>query len=88
VLAGTAEIAGEPVLILTRLAVYPVDWALTARIWTEVVKVADQRPWRILAKAILVRNEGATETVVIVTSLVPSGADRRIDEPSPGSYAF
>ena len=32
----------------------------------------------------LVRNEGSIETVVYVTSLVPRGAVRRIDEPSPG----
>ena len=36
----------------------------------------------------LVRNETASDTVVIVTSLVPRGADRRIDEPSPGSCPF
>jgi quercetin dioxygenase-like cupin family protein len=33
----------------------------------------------------LVRNEGNIETVVYVTSLVPRGATRRIDEPSPGN---
>lgn len=44
--------AGEPVLILARVASHPADWALTARIWTEDVKVADRRPWRILADAI------------------------------------
>lgn len=36
----------------------------------------------------VVRNEGAVETVVIVTSLVPRGADRRIDQPAPGTCAF
>ena len=36
----------------------------------------------------LVRNEGAVETVVYVTSLVPKGAARRIDEPSPGNCPF
>jgi quercetin dioxygenase-like cupin family protein len=36
----------------------------------------------------LVRNEGSIETVVYVTSLVPSGAPRRIDEPSPGNCPF
>jgi hypothetical protein len=30
----------------------------------------------------MVRNEGTVETVVYVTSLVPKGAPRRIDEPS------
>ncbi len=33
----------------------------------------------------LVRNEGAVETVVYVTSLVPRGANRRIDEPQPSN---
>ncbi len=36
----------------------------------------------------LVRNEGSIETVVYVTSLVPRGAVRRIDEPSPGNCDF
>ena len=36
----------------------------------------------------LVRNEGSIETVVYVTSLVPEGFARRIDEPSPGNCAF
>ena len=33
----------------------------------------------------LVRNEGSTETVVYVTSIVPRGANRRIDQPHPGN---
>jgi quercetin dioxygenase-like cupin family protein len=36
----------------------------------------------------LVRNEGSVETVVYVTSLVPRGGVRRIDEPAPGNCAF
>jgi len=36
----------------------------------------------------LVRNEGSVETVVYVTSLVPQGAARRIDEPAPGNCGF
>lgn len=36
----------------------------------------------------LVRNEGSVETVVYVTSFVPRGAARRIDEPSPGNCSF
>ena len=36
----------------------------------------------------LVRNEGTVETIVYVTSLVPKGAARRIDEPSPGNCPF
>jgi quercetin dioxygenase-like cupin family protein len=33
----------------------------------------------------LVRNEGTVEAVVYVTSIVPRGANRRIDEPHPGN---
>jgi len=36
----------------------------------------------------LVRNEGIVDAVVIVTSLVPSDAARRIDQPSPGNCPF
>jgi quercetin dioxygenase-like cupin family protein len=36
----------------------------------------------------LVRNEGDVELVNIVTSLIPAGAERRIDEPSPGNCPF
>jgi quercetin dioxygenase-like cupin family protein len=36
----------------------------------------------------LVRNEGSVDAVVYVTSLVPKGAARRIDEPSPGNCPF
>jgi quercetin dioxygenase-like cupin family protein len=36
----------------------------------------------------LVRNEGSVELVNIVTSLIPAGANRRIDEPSPGNCPF
>jgi quercetin dioxygenase-like cupin family protein len=36
----------------------------------------------------LVRNEGTVETVVYVTSLVPEGAARRIDQPAPGNCPF
>jgi quercetin dioxygenase-like cupin family protein len=36
----------------------------------------------------LVRNEGSVELVNIVTSLIPAGAARRIDEPSPGNCPF
>ena len=36
----------------------------------------------------MVRNEGTVETVVYVTSLVPKGAARRIDETSPGNCPF
>jgi quercetin dioxygenase-like cupin family protein len=36
----------------------------------------------------LVRNEGNVETIVYVTSLIPQGAARRIDEPAPGNCGF
>jgi quercetin dioxygenase-like cupin family protein len=36
----------------------------------------------------VVRNEGTVDAVVYVTSLVPKGAARRIDEPSPGFCSF
>lgn len=36
----------------------------------------------------LVRNEGSVDLVVIVSSLIPAGATRRIDQPSPGNCPF
>jgi quercetin dioxygenase-like cupin family protein len=36
----------------------------------------------------LVRNEGSVDAVVIVTSLVPRDAVRRIDQPAPGICPF
>jgi quercetin dioxygenase-like cupin family protein len=36
----------------------------------------------------VVRNEGGVDALVYVTSLVPRGAARRIDEPSPGNCSF
>jgi quercetin dioxygenase-like cupin family protein len=36
----------------------------------------------------VVRNEGSVDAVVYVTSLVPKGAGRRIDVPSPGNCSF
>ena len=36
----------------------------------------------------LVRNEGSVDTVVYVTSLVPAGFARRIDEPASGFCGF
>jgi quercetin dioxygenase-like cupin family protein len=36
----------------------------------------------------LVRNEGSVETIVYVTSLVPAGFQRRIDQPAPGNCGF
>src|SRR4030095_7615625 len=36
----------------------------------------------------VVRNQGSTDLVTVVVSLVPAGFDRRIDEPSPGNCPF
>lgn len=36
----------------------------------------------------VVRNEGSVDVVVYVTSIIPKGAVRRIDEPSPGNCPF
>jgi hypothetical protein len=36
----------------------------------------------------VVRNEGSVDALVYLTSLVPRGADRRINEPSPGTCSF
>ena len=36
----------------------------------------------------VVRNEGSVVTVVYVSSLVPAGVERRIDQPSPGNCVF
>jgi quercetin dioxygenase-like cupin family protein len=36
----------------------------------------------------VVRNEGSVELVNIVSSLIPAGATRRIDEPDPGNCPF
>lgn len=44
--------AVEPILIIARMTRQPVDWAFTARIWTEGVQRPNDRPWSKLAKAI------------------------------------
>jgi quercetin dioxygenase-like cupin family protein len=36
----------------------------------------------------VVRNEGSEELVVVVASLIPAGATRRIDQPRPGHCGF
>ena len=36
----------------------------------------------------VVRNEGSVEAVVYVTSIIPHGAERRIDQPAPGNCTF
>jgi hypothetical protein len=45
-------IAAEPVLIVARMTRQPVDWALSARIWAEPVRLPVDRPWSMLAKAV------------------------------------
>jgi hypothetical protein len=44
--------AAEPVLIVARTMEHPATWAFSARIWTEEVEVAANRPWRPMAGAI------------------------------------
>jgi len=36
----------------------------------------------------VVRNEGDVDLVVVVASLIPAGATRRIDQPNPGNCPF
>jgi quercetin dioxygenase-like cupin family protein len=36
----------------------------------------------------IVRNEGSVDLVAVVSSLIPAGATRRIDEPNPGNCPF
>lgn len=44
--------ATEPIMIVARMTQDPVDWAFTARIWTDAVRRPNDRPWSSLAKAI------------------------------------
>jgi hypothetical protein len=44
--------ATENVLIVARLTSQPVDWAFSARIWTQDVQRRTDRPWRMLAKMV------------------------------------
>jgi len=44
--------ATEPVLIVARMTRQPVDWALAARIWPEVVQRPTNRRWSTLANAV------------------------------------
>src|SRR6266545_932977 len=44
--------AVEPILIAAPMTRQPVDWAFTARIWTEGVRLPTDRPWSKFAKAI------------------------------------
>ena len=45
-------VATEPVLIAAPMTQQPVEWAFTARIWTDEVQRPNDRPWSILAGAI------------------------------------
>ena len=45
-------VATEPILIAAPMTHQPVEWAFTARIWTDEVQRPKDRPWSILAKAI------------------------------------
>ena len=45
-------VATEPVLIAAPMTKQPVEWAFTARIWTDEVQRPSDRPWSILAEAI------------------------------------
>jgi quercetin dioxygenase-like cupin family protein len=36
----------------------------------------------------VVRNDGSVDAVVSVTSIIPKGTNRRIDEPDPGTCGF
>ena len=45
-------VATEPILIAAPMTKQPIEWAFTARIWTDEVQRPKDRPWSILAKAI------------------------------------
>ena len=45
-------VATEPILIAAPMTQQPIEWAFTARIWTDEVQRPKDRPWSILAKAI------------------------------------
>ena len=45
-------VATEPALIAVPMTRQPVEWAFTARIWTDGVRRPNDRPWSILARAI------------------------------------
>jgi len=44
--------ATEPIMIAARMTQQPVDWAFTARIWTDAVRRPNDRPWSKLARAV------------------------------------
>ena len=44
--------ATEPILIAAPMTQQPVEWAFTARIWTDEVQRPNDRPWSVLAEAI------------------------------------
>ena len=45
-------VAAEPILIAAPMTQQPVEWAFTARIWTDEVQRPNDWPWRIMAEAI------------------------------------
>ena len=45
-------VATEPILIAAPMTQQPVEWAFTARIWTDEVQRPNDRPWSNLAEAI------------------------------------
>ena len=45
-------VATEPILIAAPMTQHPVEWAFTARIWTDEVQRPKDRPWSVLADAI------------------------------------
>lgn len=45
-------VAGEPILILARVSENPSRLAISARVWTEDVRVPSDRPWPALARTV------------------------------------
>ena len=45
-------VAAEPILIAAPMTHQPVEWAFTARIWTDEVQRPNDWPWSIMAEAI------------------------------------
>ena len=51
-LAVVPLVAAEPMLIAAPMTQQPVEWAFTARIWTDGVQRPNDRRWSIMAEAI------------------------------------
>jgi hypothetical protein len=60
--------AVEPILTVARMTRQPVDWAFTARLWTDEVERTINRPWRRLAKAV---HDHGIPTITIDPSSTP-----------------